>query len=194
MSQTDRRFTLRREPVRQEVRAAARTVLLHGRLEQLADDTWLLAQRSPALPADPELVRAATRLLEAQRRLPGHEPGDSLLPTGFAPGIRLHALAVALRHMQAALAPRYARSLPSPRTTGDEIDDITRLQALILKGLAESTAERLQIKLPPELAPAREPEPPPPPGAPPRPRPHVRQIRLRRENTRRRDRRTITAG
>lgn len=157
-------------------------------LAQLADDTWLLAQKSPALPADPALLDTAGRLLAPLRRL---GPDLRLVPPSFAPGIRLHALALALRQAQAALVRHLARHAPPPpRTAAEELDDITRLQALILRNLTSSVAERRAIRLPPELRPDRPPPPPPPPpGQPPPPRPHIRKILLRRENARRRVRR-----
>src|SRR5690606_14744651 len=153
------------------------------RLEPLADDTWALAQRSPTLVADPALVGAAGRLLSAGRRLLCREPGYRLLPESLAPGIRLHALALALRQLQAAMAPLVARHAPPPpRSTADEIDDITRLEALILRGTAAKAAERFAVALPPDLRPERPPEPPPPPGRPPPPRPAIRAAMLRRRN------------
>jgi len=156
-------------------------------LEQLAADTWLLAQKSPALPADPALVGAANRLLVPLRRL---GPESRLVPQTFAPRIRLHALALELRQLHAALARHLARhGPPPPRSIDDEIDDIARLQALILRGLTSSVAERNSVKLPPELRPDTPPPESPEPGRPPAPRPHIRKSRLTRKNTRRRTRR-----
>jgi hypothetical protein len=161
-------------------------------LEQLAADTWLLAQKSPALPADPALVEAAGRLLAPLRRL---GPDLRLVPSSFAPGIRLHALALALRQAEAALARHITRDAPPPpRTAADEIDDITRLQALILRGLTSDVAERHAIRLPPELRPDPPPPEPTSPGQPPAPRPHIRRSRLSRANTRRRTRRGRPTG
>jgi len=166
--------------------AAERPATLLPPLAQLAGDTWLLAQKSPALPADPALLDTAGRLLAPLRRL---GPDLRRVPQSFAPGIRLHALAVALRQAEAALARHIARDAPPPRTAADEIDDITRLQALILRGLTSDLAERHAIRLPPELRPDRPPPEPPSPGQPPAPRPHIRKSLLSRENTRRRVRR-----
>jgi hypothetical protein len=161
-------------------------------LEQLAADTWLLAQKSPALPADPALLEAANRLLPSLRRL---GPERRLVPRSFAPGIRLHALALELRQLHAALDRHLARRAPPPpRSTDDEIDDITRLQALILRGLTSNVAERHNIKLPPDLRPETPPPEPPAPGQPPAPRPHIRRSRMTRENTRRRTTRVPPAA
>jgi hypothetical protein len=168
--------------------AADPTAALLPSLEQLAADSWLLAQKSPSLPADPALVAAATRLLARLRRL---GPERRLVPD-LAPGIRLHALAVALRQAHAALVRHLARQTPPPRSTEDELDDITHLEALILRGFATTLAERNDIKLPPELQPAPPPPPEPAaPGRPPRPLPHIRKVQLTHENTRRRVRKAV---
>jgi hypothetical protein len=168
-----------------EQRACA---VLAPRLFQLADDTWALAQRSPALAADPALVRAADHLLAGARRLLAQDPGRRLLPDDFGSGITFHALALALRQVQTALAPVVERHAPPrPRTTADELDDIARLEALVLRGFATNLAERHDIALPDALRPAPPPPPPPAPGRPPAPRQLVRKATLRRKNLRRRD-------
>jgi hypothetical protein len=147
-----------------------------------------LAQKSPALPADPALVEAVNRLLLPLGRL---GPASRRAPQNFAPGIRLHALAVALRQAHAAVVQDLARyAPPPPRSIDDELDDITRLEALILRGFATSMAGRNDIKLPADLRPEAPPPPEPAaPGRPPRPLPHIRRAQLTRGNIRRRTRR-----
>jgi hypothetical protein len=118
-------------------------------VEQLAADTWLVAQKSPALPADPALVETATRLL---RRLYGtlHDaPGFALLPKTFAPGIQLHALALALRQVHAGLAALARRY--QPRDSGDDLDAIMRLEALFLRDITVKAFEQRDIPLPADL-------------------------------------------
>jgi len=118
-------------------------------LKQFADDTWQLAQKSPALPADPAAVAAAARLLAALRRLLRREPGFRLLPETFAPGIRLHALALGLRQLQVGLERFEARD--APRSSTEEIDSIHRLEALFLRDITVRALEQRDIELPPDL-------------------------------------------
>ncbi len=170
-------------------------------LDRLAEDSWTLAQRHPALPAPQSLIAEAERLLGVARRLLRRAPGHRLLPLHLPPALAgarltLSALALALRQAQAALAPLVARHTPPPpRTVADEIDDITRLQALLVRRFTTDYAERNDVALPEELRPAPAPPPPPPaPGRPPAPMPHIRQTRMRRASRRRRARRTPQAG
>ncbi|WP_421759257.1 hypothetical protein [Devosia sp.] len=159
-------------------------------LDRLADDTWTLAQRHPARAAPPSLTAEAGRLLGVVRRLLSREPGHRLLPLTLPPVTTLSALALSLRQAQAALAPVIARHAPpAPRTLADEIDDIARLEALVLRGFATNLAESHKIPVPAALRPAPSPPPPPAPGRPPSPKPLVRKTMLSRENRRRRTRR-----
>ena len=118
-------------------------------VEQLAADTWLVAQKSPALPADPALVETATRLL---RRLHGtlHDaPGFALLPKSFAPGVQLFALALVLRQVHAGLAALARRQ--QPRDSADDLDAIMRLEALFLRDITVNALEHREIPLPADL-------------------------------------------
>jgi hypothetical protein len=164
--------------------------LLAPHLTQLAGDAWVLAQRSPALVADPALLGAAERLRALQCRLFRHDAARRLLPDRFAPGLTLHALALGLRQMQAALAPLLARLAP-PREpdASDVIDDIAHLEALILRGFGLDLAERTGVALPPGLRPVPPPPPPPEPGRPPGRNPFVH--RVRHQNSGRRMRRIV---
>ncbi|MGN6488143.1 MAG: hypothetical protein ACTHLT_10040 [Devosia sp.] len=127
---------------------------LAPRLERLADDAWALAQRAPSVAADPALVAEAGRLLAAVRRLRCREPGYRLLPQSFPAGIRLHALALSLRQLQAATTRFTARRQPAAGHGVDEaIDDINRLNALVLRSIASDIAERLKLELPADLQP-----------------------------------------
>lgn len=163
-------------------------------LDRLADDTWTLAQRHPARAAPHSLIAEAGRLLGVARRLLSREPGHRLLPLNLPPAVTLSALALSLRQVQAALAPVVARHAPpAPRTLADEIDDIARLEALVLRGFATSLAESKNITLPAELRTAPLPPPPPAPGRPPSPKKLVRKTMLSRENRRRRTRRVAPA-
>ena len=123
-------------------------------LERLADDTWLLAQKSPALPADPALVEAAGRLLNAFRRLLRGEPGAPLLPRNFAPGISLLALALALRQVQVAAELFVSRRKPAHyRSVDDDIDATNRLTALVLRDMAGQLAVNRGMPLAADLRP-----------------------------------------
>jgi hypothetical protein len=130
-------------------KAPAPALLLLPVLEQLADDTWLLARKSPALPADPALVEAAGRLLATLRRLLRREPDFALLPRAFAPGISLHALALGLRQLQVGLARLAARH--APRTSEDDLDATLRLSAHFLRDITVRALEQRDIPLPPDL-------------------------------------------
>lgn len=127
---------------------------LAPRLERLAEDAWALAQRAPSVPADPALVSEAGRLLAALRRLLCREPGYRLLPQNFPAGIRLHALALSLRQLQAATNRFTARREPAAgNQVDDEIDGINRLTALVLRDIASGIAERRDLALPADLQP-----------------------------------------
>jgi len=169
------------------------SAMLVPRIERLADDAWVLAQRAPTLVADPALVAEAGQLLGVLRRMLCSEPGHRLLPKSFAPGIGLHALALSLRQLQAATALFVARRQSGPtRQTADEIDDINRIIALALRGIANRVAAQQEVALPPELRAATPPSPPPPPrGEPPPPRPAILRARRRRQNGKRRRHRLL---
>lgn len=119
---------------------------------RLGDDTWALAQRNPALVADPALVAQAGRLLATGRRLLWREPGHRLLPQSIPAGIGLAALALLLRQLQAGIARYEARRAPpEPRSIDDDIDDINRLSALVLSDMAGTLAVNRGIELPGDL-------------------------------------------
>lgn len=161
-------------------------------LDRLADDTWTLAQRHPALAAPHSLTAEAGRLLGVARRLLSREPGHRLLPLTLPPVTTLSALALSLRQVQAALAAVLARHAPpAPRTLADEIGDIARLEALVLRGFATNLAESKNITLPAALRPTPAPPPPPARGRPPSPKKLVRKTMLHRENRRRRRTRRV---
>jgi len=111
---------------------------LAPRLERLAGDVWVLAQRAPQLVAEPALLGEAGRLLAAARRLLCREPGRRLLPKSFPPGIGLAALALSLRQVEAATQRFVARRAPGTSTT-EAIAETNRLIA----GLLHDTAGRL---------------------------------------------------
>jgi hypothetical protein len=150
---TDHRRAGRARPTTTAVEARLLPELL-PRLERLAEDAWVLAQRAPALGADPALVAEAGRLLAAVRRLLCREPGHRLLPRSFPPGIRLHALALSLRQLQTAADRFVARRNPGPGTA-EEIEAASRLTALLLRDMAGSLAARRNLALPADLRGAR---------------------------------------
>ena len=122
---------------------------LAPRLDRLADDVWVLAQRAPGLVADPALLGEAGRLLGAVRRLLCREPGHRLLPRSFPPGIGLAALALSLRQLQTAAARCLARREPGP-SAGETIEATNRLIALVLSDMAGTLARRRGVALPGE--------------------------------------------
>lgn len=152
------------------VQQAALCILLRPRIEQLADDVWALAQKSPALGADPALVALAAALLADLCRMLRDEPGVHLLPQGFPPGIGLHALALGLRAMQRALAIYIARRRPF--AGGEAKSDFATLSAMLYeltRDALERIAENRNVTLPPALRRAKPeddadaaPETPPP--------------------------------
>jgi hypothetical protein len=168
---------------------AALCILLRPRIEQLADDVWALAQKSPALAADPALVALAAAQLADLRRILRGEPGVHLLPPPFAPGISLHALALGLRAMQRALAVFLARRRPF---AGGEAPppDISTLNAMLLE-LTRDAIERIARNRGVTLSPALQ-RPGPeddddadddaPEPTPPRPAPAAYRNAARRRN------------
>ena len=165
------------------VQQAALCILLRPRIEQLADDVWALALKSPSLAADPALVGLAAALLADLRRMLRDEPGLHLLPQGFAPGIALHALALGLRAMQRALAIYLARRRPF---AGDEAPpaDFATLSAMLhelTRDALQRIAENVGAVLPPELGRPQPDEDAEDDAAPePAPRPPSRRSAARR--------------
>jgi hypothetical protein len=148
----------RPEPPLPTTTAVEATLLaeLAPRLERLAEDVWVLAQRAPGLAAEPALLGEAGRLLAAVRRLLCREPGHRLLPRNFPPGIGLAALALSLRQLQAAVARFVARREPGPGT-GETIEATNRITALLLRHVAGEIAQRRGLALPADpLAGAKE--------------------------------------
>ena len=86
-------------------------------LDRLADDTWTLAQRHPALAAPPSLTAEAGRLLGVARRLLSRAPGHRLLPLTLPPDVTLSRP----RPVAAPGAgrPRACRRAPRPARAAD---------------------------------------------------------------------------
>lgn len=142
---------------------------LAPRLERLAADTWVLAQRSPSLAADPSLLGEANRLLAGARRLLSREPGHRLLPGPCGAGTGMSALALILRQFEAAIARFVARRQRPERGVADDVDAANQILALMLRDIAGSLAERRDLALPAGLQPPerrREEKVIPAPGGP----------------------------
>jgi hypothetical protein len=101
------------------------------------------------MPADPFLVATVNRLLERLRPLLRSEPGLALVPRAITPGIRLHALALALRQLQAGLDEIARRH--QPLSTEDEIDAVLRLEAHFLRDITVAALEEREVPLPRDL-------------------------------------------
>lgn len=161
---------------------AALCLLLRPRLEQLSADVWALAQKSPALAADPALVGLCAAQLADLRRLLRGEPGLHLLPQGFAPGIGLSALALGLRAGERALALFLARRQPEPDEASSDFETLSAILIELTRDTLERIAANRDVTLPPQLRRSRpeddtEAEPAPEPAAP---RPPFRRNAARR--------------
>lgn len=146
-------------------RQAGLCVLLRARLKALAGDVWVLAQKSPALVADPALVALAGPMLGDLRRLLRKEPGVHLLPRRLPERITLHALAVALRRMQRELEVFLLRRRPEIEPQSDPFDASTAAASQTLAEVALKITQRLADKYKDpddEDEPEAEPVPPPP--------------------------------
>jgi len=121
------------------------------RLERLAGDVWQLAQRHPALAADPALLAEARSLLRLARRPLAGEPGPHLLPRPIPEGTSLHGLAAALRQLLAAATLYQARRSPPAQLGPDvdvHIDAVNRMMALMLRETTTRVAKARNLKLP----------------------------------------------
>ena len=171
---------------------AGLAALLVPRVKVMAADVWELARRSPGLEADPALVAEVLGLLRALNRMLLGEPGRHLVTIRLRPGIRLHALALLLRQMEAAAENFLARRAPPPGPTlAEDLNDMNRMTGALMRDILDRIVEYKKVEPPPGLRTPMPPPPEPPPGRPPYPLPHVRRTVTRRRD---RSRRTARAG